>query len=138
MSGYLIDTDTIIDVLRGEDRARQILTDLSLRNEVLTVSVITVGELYEGAFYGRNSSSEVARVQNLLESFTEISDLTQPVVVRVAIVRGSLSRNVRNQLGDLDLLIAATALQHDRILLTGNVRDFRHITGLRIANYRDM
>jgi predicted nucleic acid-binding protein len=51
---------------------------------------------------------------------------------RFAIVRGSLPRSVRHQIGDMDLLIAATALEHNLTLLTRNLRDFQHIPGLKI------
>lgn len=48
---------------------------------------------------------------------------------RFAIVRGQ--RPQRQQIGDIDLLIAATALHHDLTLLTRNVRDFRLVPGLK-------
>jgi len=50
---------------------------------------------------------------------------------RFAIVRGQLSRPQRQQIGDMDLLIAATALHHDLTLLTRNTRDFRLVPGLK-------
>jgi predicted nucleic acid-binding protein len=49
-----------------------------------------------------------------------------------AILRGSLPRPVRQQIGDFDLLIAATALVHDLILVTRNLRDFRLVPGLTL------
>ncbi len=48
----------------------------------------------------------------------------------VAAVRGSLMRNQRQQLGDMDLLIAATALHHGLTFMTNNLRDFQHVPGL--------
>ncbi|MBX3069180.1 MAG: type II toxin-antitoxin system VapC family toxin [Thermomicrobiales bacterium] len=138
MSEYLVDTDIIIEILRGDLHARRVLNGLSVRNDNLAVSVITVGELYEGVFYGRDSQDALARLDHLLESFSEITEVTRRLVERFGIVRGGLSRQIRNQVGDLDLLIAATALEHDRILLTGNVRDFQHVPELQIANFREM
>jgi len=41
----------------------------------------------------------------------------------------------RNQLiGDVDLLIGATCLQHNRVLLTTNRRHFERIPGLRMIS----
>jgi tRNA(fMet)-specific endonuclease VapC len=37
-------------------------------------------------------------------------------------------------LADADLQIAATALQHDLELVTGSVRHFRRVPGLRLAS----
>jgi len=33
-----------------------------------------------------------------------------------------------------DAIIAATALVHDQVLITGNSKDFRHVSGLRFEN----
>lgn len=41
-----------------------------------------------------------------------------------------MDRGVRQQIGDMDLLIAATALRYDLTLGTRNLRDFRLIPGL--------
>ncbi len=49
-----------------------------------------------------------------------------------ALIRGSLSKKVQQQVGDMDILIAATALQHDLTLLTRNLKDFRHIPDLKL------
>ncbi len=38
--------------------------------------------------------------------------------------------------GDADLLIAATALQHSRVLVTGNTPHFSWIPGLRLDDWR--
>lgn len=45
MSGYLIDTDSVIDVLHGNADAEHTLLDLA--PDGLGVSLITYGELYE-------------------------------------------------------------------------------------------
>ena len=47
---YLVDTDWIIDVLN--DQATAIQTLLDLAPDGLAVSLISYGELYEGAYYG--------------------------------------------------------------------------------------
>jgi tRNA(fMet)-specific endonuclease VapC len=56
---------------------------------------------------------------------------------RFAIVRGQLPRQIRKQVGDMDLLIAATAIHHDLALLTRNVRDFRLVPGLTLFGDTD-
>ncbi len=47
--------------------------------------------------------------------------------------RGQL-RRAGQIIGDMDLLIAATALQHNLTLLTNNRRHFERIEGLRIES----
>lgn len=47
-------------------------------------------------------------------------------------IRGALTRPLQQQIGDMDLLIAATAITHQLILVTRNVKDFQHIPRLEI------
>jgi len=54
------------------------------------------------------------------------------LMARFAVIRGLLTRNQRQQVGDMDLLIASTAMEHGLSLLTLNVRDYRIIPGLTI------
>jgi predicted nucleic acid-binding protein len=51
---------------------------------------------------------------------------------RFAQIRGSLPRSIRQQIGDLDILIAATCLEHHLTLLTRNLKDFQQIPNLKL------
>lgn len=41
------------------------------------------------------------------------------------------------KIGDMDMFIAATALEEDLIVVTGNVEHFNRIPGLKIENWMD-
>lgn len=57
--------------------------------------------------------------------------LDRAIMRRFARIRGDLRR--RGQIiGDPDILIAATAIEHDLILVTRNVRDFQRIPDLKL------
>lgn len=107
MSLYLIDTDWIIDCLHGQPTAIQALLDLGPQG--LAVSLIPYGELYEGAYYSRNPHIAIEGVRTFLEG-KELLPLTAAIMEQFGIVRGHLPRSIRSQVGDIDLLIAATAL----------------------------
>src|SRR5574337_443435 len=107
MSLYLADTDWIVDSLHGKQAAIQALLDLAPAG--LAVSLISYGELYEGAYYARNPQSALEGVRTFLEG-KELLPLTTGIMERFAIIRPQPSRSVRNQIGDMDLLIAVTAL----------------------------
>jgi predicted nucleic acid-binding protein len=51
---------------------------------------------------------------------------------RFAQIRGNLPKLIRQQIGDLDILIAATCLAHDLTLLTRNLKDFQKIPHLKL------
>ena len=130
MSVYLLDTDWIVNVLHGQEAAIQTL--LELASSGFAVSIITYGELYEGAYYARQPEPALAGLNAFLEG-KEVLPLTLAIMERFAIVRGALPRSIRRQIGDMDILIAATALEHDLTLLTRNLRDFQHIPDLKCS-----
>jgi tRNA(fMet)-specific endonuclease VapC len=125
---YLIDTDWLIDASIGIPTAVRLL-DL-LRDEGLAISIISYGEVLEGAVGGPDPATETARFRRFLARFAVVP-LDEVTMDQFAVLRADLRR--RGQLiPDLDLLIAATALTHDLTLLTRNVRHFARIPGLRI------
>jgi tRNA(fMet)-specific endonuclease VapC len=97
------------------------------REEEFAISVITALEFLEG--YGDPSDGE-----SFLSPFRQI-ELTGRAcrigsrVRRVLRQRGEL-------IGDFDILIAATAMNEDASLVTGNSRHFQRVEGLRIETYR--
>lgn len=125
---YLVDTDRVTDWLVGRPDATELLARLSL--DGLSVSLITFGEVYEGIYFGRDSrASERGFRRFLLE--VDVLPLSRAIMQRFAQVRGDLRR--RGQLiGDTDILIAATAIQHDLTLLTRNTRHFERIANLKL------
>jgi tRNA(fMet)-specific endonuclease VapC len=129
MSRYLLDTDWIVDVLNGQETAIQ--TFLELAPAGLAISIITYGELYEGAYYARNPQPALAGLHSFLKG-KAVLPLTQPIMERFAQIRGGLPRPVRQQIGDLDILIAATCLEHNLTLLSRNLKDFQQIPGLKL------
>lgn len=130
MSGYLIDTDWIIDVGHGQAEATRTLAATAPAG--VAVSLISYGELYEGVHYARNRDVPLDEFRRFLEG-RALLPLSTAIMETFAVVRGGLSRQLRQQIGDLDLLIAATALTHDSGLLTRNLRDFEHIPDLKIV-----
>jgi tRNA(fMet)-specific endonuclease VapC len=129
VSHYLLDTDWIVDVLNGQTAATETL--LKLAPQGLAVSLISYGELHEGAYFSRNPQVALAAVETFL-SGKEILPLTPAIMERFAMVRGRLARQLRRQIGDMDLLIAATALHHSLTLLTRNLKDFQRIPDVAV------
>jgi|ERR671914_1518682 predicted nucleic acid-binding protein len=132
MSLYLLDTDWIVDVLNGQDAAIQTLLELAPAG--LALSIITYSELYEGAYYSRSPEPALAGLHAFQEG-KEILPLSQAVIERFAILRSALPRWIRQQIGDLDILIAATCLEHQLTLLTRNLKGFQQIPNLKLYQF---
>jgi predicted nucleic acid-binding protein len=119
---HLIDSDWAIDVFNGQQTA--ITTLISLAPHGLFLSVVTYGELYEGAYYSRDPPTALGQLQTFLTGKT-LLPVTPAIMERFGVMRGPLTRNLRQQIGDMDIVIAATAIHHNLTLLSRNVRDFQ-------------
>jgi tRNA(fMet)-specific endonuclease VapC len=127
---YLIDTDWVIHHLNGRPDIIQRLQ--VLQPEGLGLAVVALAELYEGIYYSRNPAQSEQKLNDFLESVTVvgIDEKTAQIFGRE---RGRL-RAAGMLIGDMDLLIAATALQHNLTLLTNNRSHFERIEGLHIES----
>jgi tRNA(fMet)-specific endonuclease VapC len=124
---YLVDSDWIIDALIGVPAAVNAL--IQLNPDGLAVSIIAVGEVYEGAHSFSDPQAELAKYRKYLAGFTTLG-ISEPVMVTFSTIRASLRRQGL-LIPDLDLLIAATAITHDLTLLTRNTRHFQRIPDLK-------
>lgn len=123
---YLVDTTWIIEYLRGNQAIIQRLQ--SLRNEGLAVAVVSIAELYEGVFRSNNPSGNEAILKDFLQGVTVLG-----IDEEVCIVFGREMAKLRQtgmSIGDMDLLIASTALHHNLALLTLD-RDFERVGNLQ-------
>jgi tRNA(fMet)-specific endonuclease VapC len=125
---YLVDSDWVADWLKGRPSAIELLNTLS--QDGLAISLITYGEIYEGIFYGQDRQ----RYERVFRQFlrpVQVLPLNRTIMRRFATVRGQLRQQGR-LITDPDLLIAATAIEHDLVLVTRNRRHFDRIPDLQI------
>jgi tRNA(fMet)-specific endonuclease VapC len=125
---YLIDTDWLIDALEDRGAARDVLE--ALYDQGLAVSLVSLGELYLGLVEEPDEAQELARLRRFVVRFEQIG-LTDEVMVIYARNKRELDQR-GTPLPDFDLLIAATAIETDRALITRNHRHFDRVPGLRI------
>ncbi len=110
----LIDTDVLIEYLRGRDRAVEYLEGL---HADLYVSVVSIAELFAGV----RGEEEEASLKQFLLTFTVL-----PVTQKVAQLGGLYRREYRasHGTGIADALIAATAEDSGAGLVSFNRRHF--------------
>jgi tRNA(fMet)-specific endonuclease VapC len=128
MTIYLIDSDWIIDWLKGFRRAVELLRRLQPAG--MAISIMTFAEVYEGIYFGHDPP----RVESVFQGFlrgVRVIPITRTVARRFALVSGDL-RARGLLIPQPDILIAATALTYDLELVTRNTRHFQRIPGLRL------
>ena len=128
---YLVDTDWVIDHLRGVELITRKLDDLS--PEGLALSIISLAELYEGVYYSRNPVRSGEVLKRFLASELAILGIDEETCQVFGRERGRLRQEGRS-IGDMDLFIAATCLRHNLSLLSNNRRHFEQVHGLDIVS----
>lgn len=131
---YLVDSDWVIDYLTGKQYAITFLS--SLAKEGFAISLITLGEIYEGIYYGRDPQRSEEGFRKFLRGVT-VLPLNRSIMQRFGYIRGDL-RHKGQLIGDPDLLIAATALYHDLILITRNKKHYQRISSLKTEFSTDL
>ena len=130
---YLLDTN-VLSALRRPERAPRVAGWLRSRPEdQLFLSVITLGEIERGIALQQSRNPEFAAdLRNWVDrTMLLFADRLLPFGSEEARVWGQLSARLGHN--GADLLIAATALARDAIIVTGNVSDFQP-TGVAIEN----
>jgi len=128
---YLLDTDTIIYNLKGNANIQK-----NLRNHIndpIKTSVITLMELYYGAYKSEKVAANLAVIKTLEQSL-DIIPIGLEVVQTFGLIKSQLEKS-GSRLDDFDLIIAACAMAHNLILVTNNAKHFQRIEGLKIENW---
>ncbi len=129
---FLFDTDAISELLKPRPAKAYVRWLAAIPREEQFTSAVVVGELYKGAF----RSSAVARHLENVEKRVLPAVTVLSYDMAAARVYGRIRAELESAgrpLADADLQIAATALLHDLELVTGNVRHFKRVAGLRIS-----
>lgn len=116
----LVDTDVLIDYLRGLKEAVEFLEK---HVDALQVSAVTVAELYQGVREGQ----ERTKLATTLSALTVL-----PLTEEIAEEAGILRRDHRAATGCglADCMIAATASRHGLELATLNAKHFAMLEGV--------
>ena len=103
------------------------------RNSSIHISVLSVGEITRGIRKLEPTAGRRAEeYRNWLETvLTDYEGRILPITVEIMQVWGSLTYELKNT--NPELLIAATALEHDLTVVTRNTRHFA-ATGAKLLN----
>jgi predicted nucleic acid-binding protein len=118
-----LDTSVAVDHLRRRDEATQLLDTLFETGEDIAASELVRFEVLAGV--REDERDETERFLSLFEWLHVDEDVS-----RVGAALAALYRRSHSDIGDVDYLIAATALEHDADLLTTNIKHFPMLPGL--------
>ena len=132
MLSFLFDTDAVSETLRPHPAPGYLAWLKAIPRQHLHISTVTIAEMLEGAHRLPNPTPLARRIEELvLPAYTHLA-----FDVEAARIFGSLAgdlRKVGTPVADLDLMIAATAIASDLELVTGNLKHFERVRGLRIC-----
>lgn len=128
---YLVDTDWAIDYTNGRRQVVERFDELLPLG--VGMSIVSLAELYEGAFGAADQQDAERGLQTFLDSIDEVIPLDDPVWRIFARERRRL-RESGNRLSDLDLLIGSTAIYHRLTLLTNNRKHFERMQDLTVVS----
>ncbi len=128
MKSFLIETSVIIDYLRGKDQTVSLIDSLEGN---LASSYICLAELYEGLHRITSRKTQEDAVRAFFVSLDDIYGVNLEIAQEFGKLRADLKQK-GTIIEDLDLLIAATCMVYDLILVTDNKKHFSHVPGLLI------
>ncbi|MCL1891616.1 MAG: PIN domain-containing protein [Coriobacteriia bacterium] len=129
---YFLDTNACIYLLKGEYPLLQKRL-LEQRPSSIKIPAMVLAELYAGA----NESSELARTKSAIESFVaafEVVNFDQNASRVFGELRAHMSRAAL-KIGAYDLIIAATVISREGVLVTHNTKEFNRIADLSVEDW---
>lgn len=134
MPPSILDTDILSELLKLRNaRVRQKALAYSRQHGQLAISAITRYEVTRG-YKDQNATRQLARFATFCQN-SLVFPLTDAILDRAADL-WVVARQGGHPRSDADLMIAATALEHGRTLVTGNTPHFVWIPGLAIEDWR--
>ena len=118
---YLIDTDILIEVSKGNSRAVEFIESL----EVIKVSIISAIELVAGA----RNKNEARIIEEFLSQYEKVLINEEISLKAFELFK---QHSLTGGLSIPDAFIAATSVTKNSILCTKNIKHFKSVHGIKI------
>jgi tRNA(fMet)-specific endonuclease VapC len=128
---FLLDTDMVIYSLKGNEEVKQNLR--THINDPIKITTVTLMELYYGAYKSQKVTANLARLKMIERNMGIISPDEKSAEI-FGMIKADLEKK-GIPLDDFDIIIASCALVHNHTLVTNNVKHYKRIDGLRLANW---
>lgn len=128
---YLLDTNVIIEVLRGNDDIINKIEGIGQKN--CFISEITLAELLYGAVRG-NKQKNFKDVEQIEKEFNVLP--IRPAFREYSEARNYLRLN-GTPIDHMDLFVASVAIHNSLTLVTHNTKHFQRIPNLKIEDWQE-
>ena len=129
---YLLDTNICIWFLKNRCHVREAIIKADPDN--CFISEITIAELYYGACKSSRKEERLKDVEFVMKHFKVLPIF--PALPLFGDIRAELeSKGLR--IDDFDLLIGATAIANDLIVVSDNIKHLGRLPNIRVENWVD-
>ena len=131
MSGWLLDTNVVSELGRAAPARNVVAWVRTLPETRLFISVLTLAEYQKGIANLDPGNPAALRYEAALAALTarfrgRILPVSDAIVHRWGHISGTVKRLTRQSPPVIDTLLAATAVEHQLVLVTRNIRDVQN------------
>ena len=130
---YILDTDIVSALLKGDKRVKHKFQNAILNGENIHISAISYYEIMRGLLDAK-ATNKISKFGKFCKKFGIIMLDTISIFNRAANIYVNLKQRGK-LIGDADILIASSAIEHNLIVVTNNVRHFNIIEKASIENW---
>lgn len=130
MKGYILDTDTWIEFFHHRGKVASHIAATPV-NEIF-VSEVSIAELTYGALHSRDIERHLQETKEIKDIFT-ILPLGYWIYDYAKLRHALTSQGV--VIGDFDILIGVTAIQHGFTVVTHNIKHFKKMPGVQCVDW---
>ena len=128
---YVLDTNTLIYFFKGMGKVAEKLVSLAPKD--IGLPTIVLFEILVGIEKSIQSKKRKQQLEQLAD-IVNILPFGHKEAEHAAKIRAKLERKGR-PIGPYDILIAATALSNNSVLITHNTKEFKRVNGLQIEDW---
>lgn len=129
-----LDTAFFADLFRKNSDAEKRLVDLMNEKRTLSTTIITIAELYYGAYKSKNVEEEKKKVAYVFEIFS-VLEMDARGAEKFGEILYTLEKTGQ-RVHDRDVLIGAIAISSgENTIVTRNAKDLSRIPGLTVLTY---
>lgn len=128
---YLLDTDTLIYLLKGHDKVIEKITHIHADDPC--TSIVNYSELLFGTYHSSKVKQNVEKITSLMSDLKILPFCEQSAEI-FAKEKALLKRN-GIIIADLDLMIASISIINDVTLVSNNTKPFSRLNHLKLENW---